>query len=121
SAPIPKLPLQYMAYQKILDKLLAKDPEQRFQRGRDLIQAIDEQEKNYRPPQSSTSHPTDLSVITLARALLGATANALRWRWNKVRALRWSPQRSFYLRQSNKITEIFFNDNQGSIHTQPTE
>jgi serine/threonine-protein kinase PpkA len=121
SAPIPKLPLQYMAYQKILDKLLAKDPEQRFQRGRDLIQAIDEQEKNYRPPQSSTSHPTDLSVITLARALLGATANALRWRWNKVRALRWSPQRGFYLRQSNKITEIFFNDNQGSIHTQPTE
>jgi len=30
SAPIPKLPLQYQAYQKILEKFLAKDPDQRF-------------------------------------------------------------------------------------------
>ncbi len=121
SAPIPKLPLQYLAYQKILDKLLAKDPEQRFQRGRDLIQAIDELEKNFHTPLTSSVHPTDLTVIALARALVNATVHALRWRWNKLRALRWSPERGFYARPSSKITEIFFNEGQSSIHSQRTQ
>lgn len=121
SAPIPKLPLQYLAYQKILDKLLAKDPAQRFQRGRDLIQAIDELEKNYHAPVTTSVHPTDLTVITLARALISATFNAIRWRWNKLRSLRWTPSRGFYIRQSSKITEIFFNVEQAPIHSQRTE
>lgn len=121
SAPIPKLPLQYLAYQKILDKLLAKDPEQRFQRGRDLIQAIDELEKNYHAPVTTSVHPTDLTVITLARALISATFNAIRWRWNKLRSLRWNPTRGFYVRQSSKITEIFFNAEQAPAHAQRTE
>src|SRR5690625_7756563 len=34
TAPIPRLPSQYQPYQKIIDKLLAKEPEDRFQRGR---------------------------------------------------------------------------------------
>ncbi len=121
SAPIPKLPLQYLAYQKILDKLLAKDPEQRFQRGRDLIQAIDELEKQYHAPAASSVHPTDLTVITLARALASATVNAARWRWNKLRALRWSPSRGFYSRQSAKITEIFFNEGHAPQHSARAE
>lgn len=110
SAPIPKLPMQYLAYQKILEKLLAKDPEQRFQRGRDLIVAIEDLEKNYRAPSTTATHPADLTVINLASALVSATYNAVRWRWNKVRALRWSPNRGFYSRPSTKITEIFFNE-----------
>ncbi|WP_394984366.1 bifunctional serine/threonine-protein kinase/formylglycine-generating enzyme family protein [Cellvibrio sp.] len=112
SAPIPKLPMQYLAYQKILEKLLAKDPEQRFQRGRDLISAIEDLEKNYRAPSKTVTHPADLTVLNLASALVSATFNAVRWRWNKVRALRWSPARGFYARQSTKITEIFFNEQQ---------
>lgn len=109
SAPIPKLPMQYLAYQKILDKLLAKDPEQRFQRGRDLIAAIEDLEKNYRAPSTTATHPADLTVINLARALVSATYNAVRWRWNKIRAIRWTPGRGFYQRPTTKITEIFFN------------
>lgn len=112
SAPIPKLPMQYLAYQKILEKLLAKDPEQRFQRGRDLTIAVEDLEKNYRAPSTTVTHPADLTVINLASALVSATYNAARWRWNKVRALRWSPARGFYARQSTKITEIFFNEQQ---------
>lgn len=112
SAPIPKLPMQYLAYQKILEKLLAKDPEQRFQRGRDLITAIEDLEKNYRAPSTTATHPADLTVINLASALVSATYNAVRWRWNKVRALRWSLNRGFYSRPSTKITEIFFNEQQ---------
>ncbi|HEY0893342.1 MAG TPA: bifunctional serine/threonine-protein kinase/formylglycine-generating enzyme family protein [Cellvibrio sp.] len=110
SAPIPKLPMQYLAYQKILEKLLAKDPEQRFQRGRDLIVAIEDLEKNYRAPSTTATHPADLTVMNLARALVSATYNAVRWRWNKIRALRWNPSRGFYQRPSTKITEIFFNE-----------
>ncbi len=110
SAPIPKLPMQYLAYQKILEKLLAKDPEQRFQRGRDLIAAIEDLEKNYRAPSTTATHPADLTVINLASALVSATYNAVRWRWNKVRALRWNPNRGFYSRPSTRITEIFFNE-----------
>ncbi|MGV8837439.1 bifunctional serine/threonine-protein kinase/formylglycine-generating enzyme family protein, partial [Cellvibrio sp.] len=110
SAPIPKLPMQYLAYQKILEKLLAKDPEQRFQRGRDLIAAIEDLEKNYRAPSTTVTHPADLTVMNLARALVSATYNAVRWRWNKIRALRWNPSRGFYQRPSTKITEIFFNE-----------
>ena len=110
SAPIPKLPLQYLAYQKVLDKLLAKDPEQRFQRGRDLITAIEELETNHRVLSTTATHPADLTVITLAKALASATYNAVRWRWNKIRSLRWSPSRGFYQRPATKITEIFFNE-----------
>ena len=110
SAPIPKLPLQYLAYQKLLDKLLAKNPDHRFQRGRDLIVAIEELEKNYRAPHTTATHPADLTVVNLAKALVSATYNAVRWRWNKIRALRWSPNQGFYSRPSTKITEIFFNE-----------
>lgn len=110
SAPIPKLPVQYLGYQKILDKLLAKDPEQRFQRGRDLITALEEFEQVQRTTITTATHPADLTVINLARALVSATFNAVRWRWNKIRALRWSPGRGFYSRPATKITEIFFNE-----------
>jgi serine/threonine-protein kinase PpkA len=117
SAPIPRLPMQYLAYQKILEKLLAKDPEQRFQRGRDLIAAIEELEKNYRAPNTTITHPADLTVMNLATALISATYNAVRWRWNKIRAVRWSPSRGFYQRPSTKITEIFFNEQHSPAYT----
>src|SRR5690625_7353470 len=45
TAPIPRLPSQYQPYQKIIDKLLAKEPEDRFQRGRDLVRAIRSEER----------------------------------------------------------------------------
>jgi serine/threonine-protein kinase PpkA len=41
SAPIPRLPSHLKHCQGILDNLLAKQPDQRFQRGRDLILAVD--------------------------------------------------------------------------------
>jgi serine/threonine-protein kinase PpkA len=110
SAPIPKLPVQYLGYQRILDKLLAKDPDQRFQRGRDLVAALEEMEKVPRSTTTTVTHPADLTVLNLARALVSATFNAVRWRWNRARSLRWSPGRGFYSRPATKITEIFFNE-----------
>ncbi len=114
SAPIPKSPMQYLGYQRILDKLLAKDPDQRFQRGRDLVIALEELEKIPRTTTTTVAHPADLTVVNLARALVSATFNAVRWRWNKIRSLRWSPGRGFYSRPATKITEIFFNEQHAS-------
>ncbi|WP_323814507.1 bifunctional serine/threonine-protein kinase/formylglycine-generating enzyme family protein [Cellvibrio sp. NN19] len=121
SAPIPKLPLQYLAYQKVLEKLLAKNPDQRYQSGRELIAAIDDLENNYRVPNTTTAHSTDLTVVNLAKALASATYNAVRFRWNKIRALRWNPNRGFYSKPSTKITEIFFNEQHTPLTTARAE
>lgn len=122
SAPIPKLPTQYLAYQHILDKLLAKDPEQRFQRGRDLIQAIDELEKALQSPAALPPAATDLGVIPLARALVSATGNAVRWRFNRLRRLRWNQQQGFYLKPaSSKVTQIFDSADTGLVLAPRTE
>lgn len=111
SAPIPKLPMQYLAYQRIIDKLLAKDPDQRFQRGRDLILAIEELEKLKNAGTTPTlTHPSDITVVNLLRALASATLASARWRWNKLRNLRLSRERGFYFRQPTKATDIFFNE-----------
>src|SRR5690606_33349296 len=42
SEPIPLMPTDLKRYQPLVRKLLAKDPEQRFQRGRDIVAALDE-------------------------------------------------------------------------------
>ena len=111
SAPIPKLPMQYLAYQKIIDKLLAKDPDQRYQRGRDLIFALEELEKLKTAGNTPTlTHPSDITVVNLLRALAAASLASLRWRWNKLRNLRYSRERGFYFREPTRATEIFFND-----------
>ncbi len=111
SAPIPKLPMQYLAYQKIIDKLLAKDPDQRFQRGRDLLFALEELEKLKSAGSTPTlTHPSDLTVINLLHALASASLASLRWRWNKIRNLRFNRERGFYFREPTRATEIFFND-----------
>ena len=41
TAPLPKLPGEFAALQPILDRMLAKDPAQRYQRGRDVAAALD--------------------------------------------------------------------------------
>ncbi len=39
-APVPRLPAHLAGYQPILDRLLAKDPDERFQSGRELFAMI---------------------------------------------------------------------------------
>ena len=41
SAPIPVLPQALMVFQELIDKAMAKKPEQRFQSGRELAEALD--------------------------------------------------------------------------------
>jgi serine/threonine-protein kinase PpkA len=102
SAPIPKLPLQYQPYQKILEKFLAKDPAQRFQSGREVTQAIEQLEAASRVPYITNSAPEDLSIMALVRALVAATSHAIKWRWQKLLNLRWSKEQGFHQKKNGK-------------------
>lgn len=101
SAPIPKLPLQYQPYQKILEKFLAKDPDQRFQSGQEVSTAIDQLEAASRATYITSSVPENLSVMALIRALMTATSHAIKWRWNKLINLRWNKEDGFHSKKSS--------------------
>ena len=101
SAPIPKLPIQYQIYQKILEKCLAKDPSQRFQSGHDVSIAIDQLDAASRTPYITDTAPENLSVMALIRALIAASGNAIRWRWRKLIDLRWNKEDGFYAKKKS--------------------
>lgn len=117
SAQVPRLPRQYEPYQKIIDKMLAKDPEQRYQRGRDIIEALDEVENQQKALGHPTSNPTELSTPALLKALFKATTHALRWRLRRLAQLRWSPQNGFYRSIPTTVTQIIDHERQTLIAT----
>ncbi len=112
TAPIPKLPPQYQAYQKIFNQLLAKDPDNRFQRGRDLMNAIDALEGPSGLGQTyfTTADSTRVQLLSLFRALLATTIGALkeqcRLGWRSLCSLRWTPRRGLYRHPQIRVTEI---------------
>lgn len=109
SAPIPKLPLQYQAYQKILEKFLAKDPTQRFQSGHEISAAIEQLETATRAPYITNSAPEDLSIMALILALFAATCNAFEWRWKRLITLRWNKEAGFHYKRTPKDS-VFGNE-----------
>lgn len=109
SAPIPKLPLQYQAYQKILEKFLAKDPAQRFQSGQEISAAIEQLETATRAPYITNSAPEDLSIMALILALFAATGAAFEWRWKRLMTLRWSKEAGFHYKRIPKDS-VFGNE-----------
>lgn len=71
--PIPRLPARLSLYQNLIDRFLAKDPEQRFQRGLDVVDAIDQLVAALagKPSGQSTQlNNTSVRVSSLLRALL---------------------------------------------------
>lgn len=104
SAPIPKLPLQYQTYQRILEKFLAKDPNQRFQSGQEVSIAIDQLDAATRTPHITNSAPENLTVMALIRALITATSNAIKWRLNKLKNLRWNKEEGFHSKKSSNAS-----------------
>lgn len=90
--PIPRLPARHSLYQALIDRFLAKDPEQRFQRGLDVVDFIDQllAALEGKTPTSTTKlNNTSVRVSSLLRALLMTlygtlsdrlTASWARWR-----------------------------------------
>jgi serine/threonine-protein kinase PpkA len=112
SAPVPRLPRQYEAYQKTLDKMLAKDPDQRFQHGREIVEALETIENNQKAVNGKAADPNDLATLDLFKALLTATGNALQWRLRRALQLRWTPERGLYRQPAPHMTEVLFADDE---------
>ncbi|MCW8944407.1 MAG: protein kinase [Sedimenticola sp.] len=72
--PLPKLPEQYANLQPLLDKLLAKKPEDRFQSGAELVMNLQpfRSKKRLQPdsldPDSQVSHTQSIGVASTAPA-----------------------------------------------------
>lgn len=101
SAPIPRLPVHFQIYQNFLDALLAKDPTQRLQTGREIVQAIEQIELSTRTPYITNTTAEHLGVGALIKALYAASVNAIRWRFSRVKRLRWSKDQGFYYATAN--------------------
>ncbi|WP_193164057.1 bifunctional serine/threonine-protein kinase/formylglycine-generating enzyme family protein [Microbulbifer hainanensis] len=71
--PIPRLPARHSLYQNLVDRFLAKDPDHRFQRGLDVVDAIDQLLAALagKPAAQTTQlNNTSVRVSSLLRALL---------------------------------------------------
>ncbi|WP_049721580.1 bifunctional serine/threonine-protein kinase/formylglycine-generating enzyme family protein [Gilvimarinus polysaccharolyticus] len=120
ASPLPKLPTQYRRYQDILDKLLDKEADKRYQSGRELMVDIELLQLKMREFGDGDNDGQNLShqFQTLTQTIwwrLAAGASALgRYIWTKICCLRFSRQRGFY----QAIPEISaLNDIQTQQHT----
>ncbi|SDZ79009.1 bifunctional serine/threonine-protein kinase/formylglycine-generating enzyme family protein [Microbulbifer marinus] len=90
--PIPRLPARHSLYQNLVDRFLAKDPEHRFQRGLDVVDAIDQLIATLagKPAAQTTQlNNTSVGVSSLMRALLltlwGTLSDKLASAWARWR------------------------------------
>jgi serine/threonine protein kinase len=58
--PVPLLPPEVACFQPIINRMLEKSPDARFQRGRDVVDALDELDKS--------AYPADLTNLAVAAA-----------------------------------------------------
>lgn len=74
TAPLPSLPVQYKMFQPLLNRMLAKKPDDRFNRGNDIIQAINGLEGGIggKSLLLEPTQPTALQAFSLIKALLAA-------------------------------------------------
>ena len=108
TSPVPKLPSQFSLYQNLLNKMMAKDANERFQRGGEITEAIDEltgNVTNNHPSYLTNTEPTGVQVYDLAKALALTTYGAM---LNKIRNL--------FVRGSDR-TEQFSDIGQGRTDT----
>lgn len=120
TAPIPSLPSQYALFQPLINKLLAKEPEDRFQCGREVIAAIDNTQTHLSGHTTTYTTTTDsqaLQIWGLLKALTLTTYAAISgviWRTAKWTAgWRWKKAQGFYHRSTLQDTD----SGQGTSHT----
>lgn len=113
TAPIPKLPPQYAPLQPLLNKLLAKDPDDRFQRGREVVEAIQILQgtrSNPNPHYLTDTEPSALQIMSLFKALILTSYAAVRAQWQELAqwltSWRWTPRRGVFRHPRVNVTEI---------------
>lgn len=100
TAPIPHLPPPNQAYQGLINRALAKDPDKRFQRGSELAEAIDAlgEESGLTRNYLDQSSSTRVQLLSLMHALLATAGAALREQLRPLLRWRWNPSRGLYRR-----------------------
>ena len=114
TAPIPKLPPQFSLFQPLLNKLLAKDPNDRYQRGREVVEAIQNLQGMARsgnsPRYLTETEPTAIQIMSLFKALVltsyAAIATQMKTVLQWLFSWRWTPNRGIYRHPRVTVTEI---------------
>lgn len=114
TAPIPKLPPQFSLFQPLLNKLLAKEPNDRFQRGREVVEAIQNLQGIARsgsgPRYLTETEPTAIQIMSLFKALVltsyAAVASQVSIAAQWLFSWRWTPNRGIYRHPKVTVTEI---------------
>ncbi|MCV6614701.1 MAG: serine/threonine protein kinase, partial [Cellvibrionaceae bacterium] len=79
TAPIPQLPAQYKLYQDLLERLLAKSPQDRVQSGAELVALIEQIETNMGIISPRAQLRTDPGSAELGVSQLSQTLVAMLW------------------------------------------
>lgn len=66
SEPIPLMPTELKRYQPMIRKMLAKDPDKRYQRGNEIIQALEELDRTPAPAPITMATDSDAANFTPA-------------------------------------------------------
>lgn len=113
TAPVPTLPGQHAVYQGVLNRLLAKNANDRFQRGAEIVEAITAIEETlggYPARRTPQTNPSDMNVMALFKALLLTSFAVLRIKLSQMGAgvfnWRWTPNRGFFRHPDAKVTEV---------------
>lgn len=103
AAPIPTLPAQFMHLQPLLDKMLNKEPDKRYQRGNDLvadIEAMELQMRNADGVYLASQHTVGRQLLVLIKMLMRQSYHLARSKTrqlvNFIRSLRFNRERGFY-------------------------
>ena len=118
TAPVPVLPTQHSLYQPLLNSLLAKETDDRLQRGRDVVEAIDRLESRNGGNSGvfiANTDPTAVQILSLVRALFITSSSALansfrdasiwRLRWNRSIGLHYKESRSPHIIRTYASTD----------------
>lgn len=103
AAPLPTLPAQFIRFQPILDKLLDKDPQKRYQNGRELVTDIEVLQLQMREQGEellTSGHGLARQFASLFSVLLRKTrkslAGHLKSAWLYVLSLRYNKEAGFH-------------------------
>ena len=102
ASPLPKLPTQYRRYQDILNKLLDKEPDKRYQTGRELVVDIELLQLKMRElgdgdgDGQNLSHQFQALTHTIGWRLANSVKSISHQLWGNVRGLRFSREQGFH-------------------------
>jgi len=120
TAPIPTLPPQHSLFQAVLNKLLAKDPDDRYQRGREVVEAIGNINNTLSGNSArylTDTEPTAVQIFSLFKALLLTSYAALAVQTSELFSYlfswRWNPKRGLYRHPKVTVTEIHSDSSTG--------